>query len=279
VLGPQAALQSALAHRQLAMAQARTAPAREARRALSVAAELSQLVGWFCFNLGDYGNADHYYHEARAVAHDAYNVELVTYVLCTMSHLATWQGKPRVGIDHAVAAEAWAGQSSDPRASAYAADVAARAFAADQESGRCSAALDAEWTALSRVGNDDSALALWYFYDESFYWATRSDCALRLDDPDAAVESVVTSLGLIDPANVHNYAFTMLIRAEALVRQGDITEASGIVGDVATLARVNSTRRIDQKIGELRTALAPWQRTKPVRRLDDVLAAYRSGNT
>jgi len=69
----------------------------------------------------------------------------------------------------------------------------------------------------------------------------------------------------------------MLIRAEALIQQGDSTEASAIIGDVATLAAVNTTRRIDQKLTDLRTELAPWQRTKAVRQLDDVLTAYRVG--
>jgi DNA-binding XRE family transcriptional regulator len=277
VLGPQAALQSTLDHRQLAIRQAKAAPPHYRSRALSVAAELNQLVGWFCFNLGDYRGAQHYYDEARSAAHDAHNVELVTYVLCTMSHLATWQHKPRVGIDHAIAAQAWAGQTGNPTAAAYAADVAARAFAADQETDRCRAALDAEQTALATAGQGESGLPLWYFYDESFYWATKSDCALQLDDPATALESVTTSLGLIDPANVHNYAFTMLIRAEAYLQQGDVTGASGIIGDVATVAAVNSSRRIDQKITDLRTALTPWQRRKPVRQLDEVLRAHRLG--
>jgi DNA-binding XRE family transcriptional regulator len=225
--------------------------------------------------------ARYYYDEARSVAHDAQDVELVTYVLCTMSHLATWQGKPRVGIDHAIAAQSWASQSGNPRAEAYAADVAARAFAADKQADRCHAALDAEQTALARPGDGQPGLPLWYFYDESFYWATKSECALQLRDAKAALDAVTTSLSLIDPANVHNYAFTTLIRAEALMQQSDIRQASGIIGDVATLTAVNTTRRIDQKIIDLRTALAPWQRTKAVRQLDDTLTAYRltaSGN-
>ncbi|MGB6161093.1 MAG: hypothetical protein WCF33_23820 [Pseudonocardiaceae bacterium] len=42
-----------------------------------------------------------------------------------MSHLATWQGKPRIGIDHAVAAAQWADRTGDLRLRAYTADVAA----------------------------------------------------------------------------------------------------------------------------------------------------------
>lgn len=30
-----------------------------------------------------------------------------------MSHLATWQGNPRIGVDHAVAAQGWAKRSDD----------------------------------------------------------------------------------------------------------------------------------------------------------------------
>ena len=81
--------------------------------------------------LGPQRSAQHYYDEAHSAAHDAQNVELVTYILCTMSHLATWQGKPRIGIDHAVAAAVWAEQAQNPIARAYAADVAVRAYVAD----------------------------------------------------------------------------------------------------------------------------------------------------
>lgn len=75
---------------------------------MSAYAELTQLVGWLSFNMGDCPSAQHYYDDARSAAHDVQNVELVAYTLCTMSQLATWQGKPRVGIDHAVAAAVWA---------------------------------------------------------------------------------------------------------------------------------------------------------------------------
>jgi hypothetical protein len=36
------------------------------------------------------GNVTDYYEDARALAHEAENIELGTIVLCGMSHLATW---------------------------------------------------------------------------------------------------------------------------------------------------------------------------------------------
>jgi hypothetical protein len=97
-LCPQLTLHSAMGYRDLAQRLAKTAPLQFQQRALSVYAELAQLVGWLCFNMGGYRSVQHYYDDARSAAHDAHNVELATYALCTMSHLATGQGKARVGL-------------------------------------------------------------------------------------------------------------------------------------------------------------------------------------
>lgn len=282
MLGPQLALHSALGYRDLAQRLAKTAPLQFQRRALSSYAELTQLVGWLCFNMGGYRSAQHYYDDARSAAHDAHNIELVTYVLCTMSQLATWQSKARIGLDHAIVAQAWAAQTGNPRAEAYAADVAARAFAADRQADNCRKTLDAEQAAVAKIAGDVADPRWWDFYDESFFWATTSSCSLQLHDPERALETVSKSLSTTDPTNVHNYAFTLLFQGEALVQQGHIAEASQTIGEVAMLT--NRSQRIGQRISELRVALTPWQRTKPVRELDEMLTVYpplsrRSGST
>jgi hypothetical protein len=284
VVGPGLTLQSVMAHRQLAHRLAKTAADNFQTRAISVYAELTQLAGWLCFNMGDYRAAQHYYDAARGAAHDAHNVELVTYVLCTMSHLATWQDKPRIGIDHAVAAAAWATQLQNPIATAYAADVLVRAYVADNQADNCRATLDRERTALLTPASDAPPASWWYFYDESFYWRTEAECALKLRQPEAALEALSTSLTLVDPANLHNCTHRLLFRAEARIQQDDIAEASTIIGDVAHLTAVRPSQRISQRIDSLRDALEPWERTKPVRELDERLKSYRdadngSGNT
>jgi tetratricopeptide (TPR) repeat protein len=274
VLGPHLTLHSTIGHQQLAQRLAQAAPPEFQPRAISAYAQLTQLLGWLCFNMGDYRSAQHYYDEARSAAHDAQNVELVTYILCAMSQLATWQGKPRVGIDHAVAAAVWANQANSPLARAYAADVAVRAYVADNQPDKCRETLEQEYTALQAARTDESRAAWWYFYDESFYWRTETGCALKLGRPDAAVTAIDKSLTLVDPANLHNYAFALLFRAEARIQQAEITEASRIVADVARLTAANTSQRIAQRITEVRGLLTPWQRTKSVRELDQQLAAY-----
>ncbi|MFI7019319.1 hypothetical protein [Streptomyces sp. NPDC050164] len=80
---------------------------------------------------------------------------------------------------------------------------------------------------------------------------------------------------MIDPTNVHNYAHTLALQSQAHLQQGDIAEASTIVGDIARISGVNRSPRITQRIADLRTALTPWQRSRAVRTLDDLLAHYR----
>jgi tetratricopeptide (TPR) repeat protein/transcriptional regulator with XRE-family HTH domain len=273
VLGPQRTLHSAVGHRQVADQLTRSAPATLQGRAVSAYAELTQFIGWLCFNMGDYRSAERYYDEARSAAHEVENVELVTYVLCAMSQLATWRGKPRVGIDHAAAAAVWA-RNASPRAQAYAADVAVRAYAADHQPAKCRETLDGEYAGLI-AGSDAPVSDWWYFYDESFYWRTEAECALKLHQPEAALQAIDKSLVLVDPANLHNYAFRQLFRAEAWIQQGAVDEAADTLGDVGRLATMNSTERIVQRLGSLRAALTPWERTEPVRRLDERLALYR----
>jgi hypothetical protein len=230
-------------------------------------------MGWLSFNLADYRSTQHYYDEARTAAHDAENTELVTYILCTMSHLATWQGRPRVGIDHAAAAAVWAEQSGSSAAQGYAADVAVRAYLADGQRAKCESILDLEYGKVVAQA-DRSPASWWYFYDESFYWCTRTQFALKFGESEAAIEAIDKSLGLVDPANLHERAHRSLFRAEALVQQEHIGEAARLISEVAGITAINSSGRVEQRIGGLRQSLTPWQETKPIRELDEVLAAY-----
>ncbi len=276
VLGPQIALQTALAQRQVIADLVAGAPEALRPRVLTVYAELSQMVGWQLYDLGDYRAAQYYYDDARTAAHDAENTELVTYILCTMSQLATWQNKPRVGIDHAIAAQAWAAQTGSPAALGYAADVAARAFAAAQQHDKAERALEQEHAAVRDMATASAPIASWwYFYDESFYWGTTAECALVLGAPEKALVAAHTSLPMIDPTNLHDYAHTLALQSQAHLQQGDIAEASVIVGDIARISAVNRSPRITQRIADLRTTLTPWQRSRAVRKLDDLLAHYR----
>ncbi|MGH3711807.1 MAG: hypothetical protein ACRDRQ_27780 [Pseudonocardiaceae bacterium] len=275
VLGPRFILHSALGHRNIAQGLAKSAPAEFQQAAISVYADLTSFVGWLCFNMGDYPSTQYYYDEARSAAHDAGNVDLVAYILCTMSQLATGRDKALMGIDHAIVAQSWAAQTGNPLAEAYAADVAARASAANGQDTACRKALETEQAAVARVDPDIPAPPWWYFYDESFFWGTTSHCAVQLRDPYWALEAAATSLASSDPTDVHNHACKMLSQGAALVQKEEIAEASRVVSEVVTRTATNTSLRIHQWITDLRASLEPWQSSKPVRELDEVLRAYR----
>lgn len=278
VLGASATLPSALAYRQIAEQQAKAAPNKDLRcRAVAIYAELTQLAGWLCFNMGDYGSANRLYDDARAAAHEARAVELVTYILCTMSHLATWQGHPRVGIDHAVAAASWAEQSESPYARAYAADVAVRALTADGQADRSKGVLDNEYAALQEaLRHEGPRKSWWYFYDESFYWSTNAQRALKFNSSDEVLVATERSLKLSDQGNLHERAFRLLFRADAYTRQENIGLACQTIAEVVELTPLNSTQRIDQRVQAARRQLDPWKRTRAVKQLDQMIREYRS---
>lgn len=275
-LGPALALRSTLGHRDLARRLAKAAPAEFRQPALSVYAELTYLAGWMRFNLGDYRGAQHYYEDARSAAHDAQNVELIIFTLCYLSQLATWEGRAPAAIDHAVVAQSWVSRTDDPRAQTCTADFTARALAADRQAAACRKALDTAQAAAVRIGSDVGDSRWSYFYkDESIVWGAMSDSSLRLGEPDRALDTSSKSLAIADLTDVHNYSFTMLFQAGAFVQKGEIAEASRIMGEVAARTATYTSARIDQRITELRAALSPWRGSKPVRELDEVLAAYR----
>lgn len=277
ILGPAVTLQCVMAEREVLAAILRgRAPAALARRAQSAYAELSQLAGWLLFNLGDFRAAAHYYDEARTVAHAAQDTDLVTYVLCTMSHMATWTGQPRVGIDHAVAAQTWARRTANPLALAYAADVTARAYAADNAPpGDCDTALALEQQAIQAEPAEPPVPDRWYFYDESFRLGTEAETNLLLGRPAAALDAAGRSVALIDPANLHNRVMTQALQAEAVIRQGDGPGACTLIAGIARTTVGNSSQRIDDRITGLRRELGPWGRTAAVRDLDEQLLLYR----
>ena len=137
-LGPLAALDTVLAQRTLARTLLPECPDAVRPRLLSVYAALSRYAGWLTFDLEDFDAASYYYEQARLAAHEARNTELGAHILCNMSQLATWQGQHRVGIDHALAAQGWAGRIEDFGLLAFAADVSAKAYALDALDGQAS---------------------------------------------------------------------------------------------------------------------------------------------
>jgi tetratricopeptide (TPR) repeat protein len=274
LLGPQAALTTVLAQRDLARALVPDCPDTLQPRMLSVLSEASRQAGWLSFDLKQFDHAGYYYEDARALAHEAQNNGLGGFVLCEMSHLATWQGKPRIGIDHAVAAGQWADRTGDVRLRAYTADVAARAYAADGQRDACVSALDTAHTVLMAA---DEQAPSYSTYDEAIHISIRGECHLKLGEADRTISYAQQSLKLADPSRTRFFAMTITDLTEAYVQCTEIDEAARLLGDAGDIAAGHSSVRLIERLEQTRAAMQPWQHTAAVRALDEHLVAYGLG--
>lgn len=272
-LGPHAALDTVLAQRTLARwVLARDCPAALRPRMLSLISKASYQAGWLSFDLNDFASAQYYYDDARTLAHETENIELVAFVLCNMSYLATWQHKPRVGIDHAVAAGEWAKRTSDIALQAFAANIAARAYAADGQPGPCRAALETAQTALTMVGEQQPGYA--YFYDQGTHTGMCCSCHLTLREPQLAATYAQQSLRILDRSYTRDLGFVTMKLGIARMQSHEIDEAARLLGDAGEIAASNSSARLAKQVQQARADMRPWQHTAAIRALDDRLASY-----
>lgn len=273
-LGPHAVLDTVLAQRELARVLRPDCPTALRPRLLAVLSGASRHAGWLAFDLKDFSGAGYYYEDARALAHEAQDIELVAFVLCEMSYLATWRGQPRIGLDHAVAAEQWASRTGDMRLRANTADMAAQAYAADGQRDPCLAALDAAHTALAAAGEKTPHPVRYYNYDEAIHISTRSKCHLDLHDTQRAADYAQQSLTALDPSHVRNTAFTAAFLGRAHAQSGEVDEAARLFGDAGEIAARNNLARLIGMLQQGRADLQPWKDSAAVRVLDDRLASY-----
>ncbi|MGH3830367.1 MAG: hypothetical protein ACRDRS_07915 [Pseudonocardiaceae bacterium] len=271
-LGPRAVFHTVVAQRDLARELVSDCPDTLRPQLLSALSEASHQAGWLSFDLQRFDDASYYYEDARALAHEAENAGLGAFVLCEMSHLATWRGNPRTGIDHAVAAERWAHRTDDMRLRAYTADLAARAYAADGQRDACLAALDTAHALLTKA--DDQAPS-YTTYSKAGYMCIRGACHLKLGETDHAISHAQQALKIWDPRiSTRNVAMTLLDLSEAHAQSTEIDEAARLLGDAGEIATRHSSARLAERLTQGRATLQPWKDTAAVRQLDERLASF-----
>lgn len=273
-LGARGVLDTVLAQRSLLRSLLPDCPASLRPRLLSALGLASRYAGWFSVDLNDLDSAEYFYEDARALAHEAGNIELGAIVLGGMSGLAVLQGKPRVGIDHAVAARQWADRTDDMRLRAWTAAAGiARAYAADGQQDACLAALDMAETELGRAG--EQAVPGYYSinYYEGIHDSFCGQCHLELRDAGSAADYAQRSLVTLDRSYTRHVALTTVDLARAYAQSDEVDEAARLLGDAAEIAAGNSSARLVTRVRQGRADLRPWANTATVRALDDRLAS------
>lgn len=265
LLGPQAGLHTVLSQRNVIRWILADCPSSLRPKVLSLLSVASRLAGWLSFDMGDYQGAWFYYQQARDTAHEARNGALGAQVLCNMSHLATWQGTPRLGIDYAVAAQGWAVQTDDMPLKAYAYQVAARAYAADGQE----RALHQMERAENCLSENDSSPSLAYFNDRALLVGDEALCHLSLGNSARAASASEEALHLADPSFVRNQAFTTLELGRARLLAGEVSEAARVTSQAVELAARNRSPRVTAELRHNVHALAQWRDVRAVKDLYD----------
>ena len=273
-LGPQAALDTTLAQRNLVRGLLPGTPDALRDQLLSLYANLSRFAGWPSFDLNNYDAASDYYETARAAAHEAHNTELGAFVLCNMSHLATWRKQPRTGIDHALAAIGWANQTDDARLQAYAYDVAARAYAMDHQDRATRHAIAQAQAAFATADHRTTTFA--YFFSAGQLASTESVCYLQLGRADQGVEAAERSLAGIDGSFVRNLALTSLRLGICHLHSDkpDVESGAAAIADAARLASHNRSARLVERLQWGWRELEPWQNAPAVKDVRDQMVFY-----
>jgi tetratricopeptide (TPR) repeat protein len=178
-----------------------------------------------------------------------------------MSQMATWQGRPRIGIDHAVAAGQCAERSEDLRLRARISDVAAQAYAAVGQRDACMHALDTAHAALTRA--DDQAPSLQPQYDEAMHISFCGECHLKLGEAGPAVSYAQQSLQTLDQSLSRDVAMTIIDLGESYVLCKEIDEAARLLGDAGEIAAGHSSARLIERLQQARVGMQPWQHMPP----------------
>jgi transcriptional regulator with XRE-family HTH domain len=270
-LGPQAAFHTVLG--QCGVLQSirdECSVADELRpRLLSVLSNALRVAGWLSFNSNDLTNTQYYYEKARNVAHEAQDVELIAFILANMSDVATGTGKPHIGLDYALAAQAWAVKTVNLPLRAFVSDVVACAWASIGDESQCMRELEhADGYVASLAGQQ---FPTFYHYTPALHAARRGRCLLQIGHINEAVTIINESLTLSTPTAARDIALRKLNLGKARIQSKEIEEAAAVIGDAAELATTNRSARLVKELYAVRAGMQPWQDAKSVKDLDERL--------
>ncbi|MFD6391170.1 hypothetical protein [Nocardia sp. NPDC060259] len=276
--GPHAIMPMVTGQIMITEALLRECPPALEQRLHGLHSNLSQLAGWMHFDLANFEEATRHYEDGRRSAHRAHDDALAALILCNLSYLQVCEGDPRVGIDHAIAAQNWARRVPDWRMQAYADDITAYAYAASGQHFDCMAALDAADATIAAGDTSSGPIeSVAYFHGPGLASSIRSECLHRFGDGHGALAAAQDARGFIDPSHLRNFALVHLDIAHAYTDTGQIEGASAAISDSARLAVSCRSDRLVDRIQKARSGLDRWRTTTPVRTLDEELDSYGFG--
>lgn len=243
------------------------------RQLFSAIADLTQLVGWMSYDIGQHGLAQRYFAQALQLAAAADDHALGGFILSRMSRQATYLQHPRVAVDLAVAAWEKAAGRAAPAAMALFFSVEARGYGSLGDTRACTAALDRAEQHLAAV--TPRAEAAWsLFFDEAQLADEFAHCFRDLGKPQKALHFARLSLKLRSGSQARSRAFCRTVLATAYLQQGELEQACRIGTElVAEMSPIQSVRCAEY-IRDFQARLSPYRRERLIREFDNLVRAH-----
>ena len=224
------------------------------RQLASVAAELSQMVGWMAFDAEAHGLAQRYLVQALGLAKLADDNALAAEILAAMSQQAVYVARADQAIDLARVACTMADWACSPVLVAECHVAEAHGHAARNDARSCSQALTAAEHSFASARSSYESPAWLTYFDEAYLSARIAQCFRDLGQGKRAAEYARRSLEM-NGDYVRGHAFNLALLGTALSQQGDAEQAISVGMQAAEVAMGLQSQRSVRYIVDLQKRL------------------------
>jgi hypothetical protein len=239
------------------------------RKLHSVLAELGQLIGWVCYDTGQYGRAQRYYIVALRAAHVADDRLLGAHILGSMAYQTARQGRPAEAVTLIDTAVAGIRGQQPPTLLAELDIRNSYAFATLNDASACTTAISHARTHVEQGATDDDPPYL-YWVRPAEIIAGAGDCLLQLGRADQAAALIDQGIAMFDAPFDRDRQIYVTYQAEALAHPGkhcDLEAAAGKGIEAIHLAERLSSARSVERIRDLIRLMKPHVRVPTVQEL------------
>ncbi|MFI8966996.1 sporulation protein [Streptomyces sp. NPDC053493] len=229
------------------------------KQLLAATAELSRVVGWSAFDIGQHEAAQQHFVQALSLARAAGDVQAGAYVLTTMSLQTMLRGYPERAADMAGGAYERARKTAAPRVLAFAKLAEARAHGRAGDSKAAGAALACSETLLDQVRPDADPQWLSYFTHARLA-ADATEIHRDLGQHRAAFAWNEQAEVMPSDRFTRAVGIRLSVLASSHLQAGDLERSLAVGERALTVLREVSSTRAHGYLRSFAAALKPWQK-------------------
>ncbi|MFD4319014.1 sporulation protein [Streptomyces sp. NPDC058548] len=229
----------------------------------SATAELSRVVGWSAFDIGQHEAAQRHFVQALRLARAAGDVQAGCYVLTTMSLQTTLRGYPQQAADMAEGAYERAKTVAAPRVLAFAKLAEARAHGRTGDAKAAGAALALSESLLGAVRPDSDPEWLSYFTHARLS-ADATEIHRDLGQPHAAFAWNAQADAMPSDRFTRAVGIRLAVLAGSHLQDKDLDQSLAVGTRALAVLRTVSSTRAHGYLRDFTAALEPWRNDRSV---------------